>query len=492
VRHRAIAIGAGLAVLGLALSGAAEARNPNCAGGIQYVVQGMRDKDKGNLEDYRREMFKAVDRLSLCATEDPADLEALAYLGWALAEIDSCGPAGQAFQTAIDGLKAKGDKKAGWAQSNRESYWAKNFNQGIADIQAGQTTYPDFMKEPADDGERALKTEAGKKYDEALNALTCASLLKPGDPRTVRNLGTVYALRGDLLRAEAVLRAGLQAAPGDSDLVSALALVRKNYAGRLIDEKKFEQAIGFYADLAKGSPNDADVHLGLADAYFNQALTLKGDSAKASFKAAGDAYAKAASLKPGEADLMFNAALAHQNAGEFGLAEGEWRGFLKTKPDDTTALAALGSALVELKKYDEAAAVLHKAVNLKPKDEKLHRQLGGVYARADNQPKSYEEMVVFIALERGQAAGDATEAAKKAAANSDAAKTLSAMGPPEELRFWEAEGQKYETWVYWGKAVAITFRGGQQIVRSDWGAPPPKLEKAAAAEAPKHPPGKKK
>ena len=144
MRHRAIAIGAGLGVLALALAGAAEARNPNCAGGIQYVVQGMRDKEKGNFEDYKREMLKAVDRLGMCATEDPNDLEALAYLGWAYAEIDSAGPAGQAFEKAIAGLKAKGDKKAEWAQNNRESYWAKNFNDGIAKIQAGQTAYPEF------------------------------------------------------------------------------------------------------------------------------------------------------------------------------------------------------------------------------------------------------------------------------------------------------------------------------------------------------------
>ena len=74
MRHRTIAIGAGLAMLALVMAGAAEARNPNCAGGIQYVVQAMRDKEKGNLEDYQREMLKAVDRLTLCASEDPEDL----------------------------------------------------------------------------------------------------------------------------------------------------------------------------------------------------------------------------------------------------------------------------------------------------------------------------------------------------------------------------------------------------------------------------------
>ncbi len=77
---RCLALTAGFA---LALGGVAEARNPHCAGGIQYVVQAMKDKDKGNTDDYQREINKAVQQLEQCASEDPADLEALGYLGWA-------------------------------------------------------------------------------------------------------------------------------------------------------------------------------------------------------------------------------------------------------------------------------------------------------------------------------------------------------------------------------------------------------------------------
>jgi Flp pilus assembly protein TadD len=504
VRHRAIAFGASLALLAVVLAGTAGARNPNCAGGIQYVMQGIADKQKGNLEDYQREMLKAVDRLTLCASEDPNDLESLAYLGWAYAEIDSACAAGQAFQKAIAGLRAKGDKRADLAQNNRESFWAKNFNEGVADIQAGQAAYPEFTKEPADDGEKALKAEAANKYGAAITALGRASCLKPGDARTVRNLGTVYALMGDLVKAESVLREGLAAAPGDSDLVGALALVRRNYAGKMLDARRYDEAMGFYNDLLKSTPNDADLHTGLADAYFKRATesdegvgrarnALRSASAGAEltaatrlldslttarnqdYRSAGSEYAEAARLKSGEADLLFNSALAYQNAGDFPAAETQWREFLKLKPDDTLALSALGSTLAEMKHYDDAAAVLHKAVNLKPHEKKLHSQLGGVYSRAENQPKSYEEMVVYIALERGTPAEDAAGAAKKAPANSDAAKVLASLGAPEEVRFWEADGQKYETWFYWSKNLAYTMRAGQQVAKSDWGAPPPKL-----------------
>lgn len=512
MRHRVFAVAGALAALAVVLATTAWARNPNCAGGIQYVIQGMRDREKGNLEDYRREMLKAVDRLVMCSGEDAEDHEALAYLGWAYAELDSARAAGEAFEKAIAGLKAKGDKKADWAVSNRESYWAKYFNEGVADIQAGQTAYPEYAKEPADDAERALKAEATNKYAAALAALDRAGYLKPADGRTIRNVGTVHALMGDLVKSEAVLRAGVVACPGDSDLVDALALVRRNYAGKLLDEKRYDEAIGFYGELLKASPNDADLHSGLADAYFKRAFGVESEVTAArnamgmaragaelaaatekvealttkrngDYKLAGTEYATASTLKSGEADLIFNAALAFQNGRDYASAETQWRDFLKIKPSETEAMSALGSVLAETKRYDDAAAILHQALLLKPKEKTLHRQLGGVYSSADNQPKSYEEMVVFIALERGTPAGDAAEAAKKAPAASDAAKVLASMGAPEELRFWEAEGQKYETWFYWQKNVAYTLQGGKQVAKSDWGAPPPKLAKPAVAPA---------
>src|SRR5262249_22112170 len=131
----------------VAWSGTAVARNPHCAGGIQYVSQGMRDKDKGNTEDYSREMNKAVQQLVTCAQEDPKDLEALGYLGWAYAELDSAKQAGDAFKTAIDGLTARGDVKTrDLVVNNRDSYYARYFNAGIERISAAQTAYPDMTK----------------------------------------------------------------------------------------------------------------------------------------------------------------------------------------------------------------------------------------------------------------------------------------------------------------------------------------------------------
>ena len=454
----------------LLLAGPASARNPHCAGGIQYVVGGLRDKEKGLPEDYMRQMVKAVQQLEQCASEDPNDLESLGYLGWAYAEIDSCGPAGKTFQKAIDGLNAKGDKKkADWASQNRDSYWANALNDGIAKINEAQQAYPDFNKAPENDADKTLKAEAKKKYDAAVVSLTRASLLRPGHAATIRNLGSVYAFMGDYKTAATVFQNGLAMAPGDSALTQSLKLVRSNYAQHLIDDKNYDEAIVYFTDLTKSDPNNSDQFLGLASALFSRAATKTGDAQKAEYKAAGQAYQKAGELKPADADLPFNAALSYEKSGDYALAETQWRASLKARPNDADALSGLAETLVELNKVNDAIEVVRQAVVVDPKNKALHRQLGAVYSKAGNNPKSTEELMVYLSLQQGQTDPDPGKTAKAAKAGSAAAGALASLGAPDQINAWEGDGQKYSTWYYWTKKQALHFNAdGGLAMKSDW------------------------
>jgi tetratricopeptide (TPR) repeat protein len=451
-------------------SAVAEARNPHCAGGIQYVVQATRDKEKGNADDYRREIGKAVQQLEICAKEDPNDVEAIGYLGWAYAEVDSACLAGRAFETAIKGLEAKGDKrKVEWATNNRNSYWAQAFNAGISKITVAQQAYPDFCKKPESEADQTLRAEAEKRYQEAEASLTRATCLRPGDAQTCRNLGAIFAFRCEYQKAEAVFREGLKLAPGDSALQQSLRAARVNYANQLAEEKKFDQASQFFQELIKAEPNDASHYVSLADVYFKRAQTLEGAPREADFGAAGDAYARAAQLKPGDADLAFNAALSYQSAKQWDKSEAQWAMAVKLRPEDADALSSWGSVLVELKRCDDAARAVHHAVVLKPQEKNLHRLLGNIYGKCGNDARGTDELIVFLAMHNGQPAADAGAAATKGArAGSDAGKTLAAEGTPDQVIPWEADNQKFETWLYWNKKRAFTFSGGTQYRTVDW------------------------
>jgi tetratricopeptide (TPR) repeat protein len=473
VNARGIGVAAALASLAtLVAPQASLARNPHCAGGIQYVVGGLRDKEKGNMEDYQRQMQKALSQLEVCATEDTLDYEAIGYLGWAYAEVESCGPAGHWFTKAINGLTAKGDKKkAENASNNRDSYWVNKQNEGIDRISKAQSAYPDFTKAPENEADKTLKAEAEKYYQQAIHSLTCASQMKPGNPQTLRNLGSVYFFMADFPKAEKVYRDGLKYAPEDSSLKSALRASRVNYANQLSVEKKYDEAIAFFGELLKVEPGNANLHGSIATAYLNRAQTQQGDARKNDFKMAGASYQKAADLQKDDPDLYFNGAVAYQNAGENALAEPMWRGALRLRPEDAETRSGLAGTLAELGKYPEAITLLQAAIDATPTDKKLHRQLGGVYSKSNNNTKATEELMIYLALQNGKAAPDAATAAKAAPAGTEAAKTLASMGTPDEVYPWEAQGEKYESWFYWKKKQAFHFKSGVLSAKSDWSAP---------------------
>jgi tetratricopeptide (TPR) repeat protein len=351
------------------------------------------------------------------------------------------------------------------------------YNDGIAKINTAQAAYPDYSKTPSAD-EKPLKDEATKNYEAAISALTRAKLIKPTSAVTIRNLGTAYALMGRFDEAATVLANGQKEAAGDEavgTLADALKTVQANQANQLLGNKDYDKAIAYYQGLNKSQPDNADNYSGLGSAFFSRAQTQKDDAAKrADFKSAGDAYAKAFTLKkPASTDLGFNAALGYQYAGELALSEAQWRAVLKETPDDPEALSALGSTLSDMQKFDEAVQVLSRAVNLKPDNKTYFRQLGAVYSKAGNSAKSTEALMVYMALNTG-ADADATGATKGLKAGSAAASTLSSMGQPDKVYDWESDARKLQTWMFYAKKQAFTFdkaAGMTLVQKSDWGAP---------------------
>jgi tetratricopeptide (TPR) repeat protein len=308
-------------------------------------------------------------------------------------------------------------------------------------------------------------------------------MMRPGDPQTIRNLGSVHAFMGDYLTAAKVIQDGLKLAPGDTTLTEALRSVRVNYANQLADQKKYDEAIDYFKQLTVEEPKNPDHWLSLADVTFRKAQTLEGDARKPLFSSAGECYEKAFGLKSSDPDLAFNAALSRQNAGEWEKSEADWRAVLKLRADDVDAMSSLGAVLAELKKYDDGIKILHQAVLQQPENKNLHRQLGAVYTKAENNPKATEELMVYLAMQNGKPEPDAAATAKAARDGSAAAKTVAAEGPPDQLNRWEADQQKYETWFYFKKHQAFTFSDGTLVTRSDWSAPV--LKGAAGSSAPK-------
>ena len=146
-----------------------------------------------------------------------------------------------------------------------------------------------------------------------------------------------------------------------------------------------------------------------------------------------------------------------------------WAKTCQLRPTDTEALLSWDGCLVELKRCSDAITTVHKAVELKPQDKNAHRQLGAIYTRCGNNARGTDELMVYLAMQNGQAVTDAAAQAKAAKQGIDAAKTLASDGVPEQIYQWTADNQKYETWFYWSKKRAFAFGDGSLTRKSDWG-----------------------
>jgi tetratricopeptide (TPR) repeat protein len=462
------AVSAALAVA----AGVASARNMHCAGGVQYYYQAMNDKGKGNTEDYQREIAKAVNQLQMCAAEDSLDFEAMGLLGKAYAEVDSAADAGIAFASALRGLEAKGDKKKlDIVRLDRLAAWVRWNNDGITRIQSAQQATEDLpLKAGAelnDDQKRAVQL-----LDEAEPQLRRATAVLPDSVTSMRMLGYVFYLRGDFMGADDVLRQGLRRDPSNKPLLDMQRVVRRQHAQQLLDAKKYDEAIAYYGELLKESPDDGGLHTNVGEAYMQKAQVPGNAGKSADWKASGMAYAKASDLKPEDADMAFMAAQSLRNGGELGKAEKYWRLALKNKPDDQDALLNLARNLNDMQQGGEAVNVLLANIHeASPKTKDLFRELGLVYGKLNNAGKSSEMLILSIAIDRGTASADAAGAAKAAKAGSGAANTLAGMGAPDAVYDWSAESRKHQTWVYQGKKQAFTFdvgAGMTLVQKTDW------------------------
>ncbi len=466
----AAALAAGLVAAGLGR--VAEARNANCSGGILYVTQSLAAREKQDLPESKKLMMKAVERLNQCAVEDPVDYEAIGYLGWAYAEVDSFRPAGEWFQKSIAGLAAKGDKKKlEMVSDNRKSFYVRELNAGIGLIRDSQGAF-DLTTEPKTDDEKAKAAEARTKCDQAVTHLSNALLIvPPTDTMAVaalKNLGFAYMMSGRDSLALAVYNDAIAKSPNDPSLLQARRALRNDAAGRMVERGDYDAGIRSYEELVKEDPQPTR-YGALGDAYFERAQHARPDSAgRPDYLRAGVSYQKGSDLDPKEHTLAYNAGLSFYNARDYAKAEPMFRRAATVAPDNPGTAAYFGTSLAAAKKFDEAAQVFSKVLAEHPKEATVHRMLGMAYNFADRGAKVSEEYLVRKALEDGKPLTDVPAAA----AGTAQAKVKEANGAPEQVYQWElkasGQSQPVDTWFYWNKKKAYHFTSGQLLGQTDW------------------------
>lgn len=134
-----------------------------------------------------------------------------------------------------------------------------------------------------------------------------------------------------------------------------------------LDNKRYAEAIVFFKKALDADPKQSLVWANLGSAYVKLAGTQTGSESAAALQQGLDAYAKSIELKPDEAVVHNNYALALARAGRFPEMRAEMeRCAALDKPSAYHAYYNLGAALSNGGNMDEAAAAFKRAIDASP------------------------------------------------------------------------------------------------------------------------------
>lgn len=171
--------------------------------------------------------------------------------------------------------------------------------------------------------------------------------------------------------------------------------------------ESFDQAIAWYAAIGKDDAEYADARIRIAAVQIEQERFDAGRSTLSELRATGILRREdlvrtylleselaatekdlTGSLKaldaglaalPDDLDLLYARSLRHETLGDIPGAERDLRRLLELDPDNADALNALGYTLADnTRRYDEALALIEKALRLKPDDAAILDSMGWV------------------------------------------------------------------------------------------------------------------
>lgn len=356
-------------------------------------VQTLRPDDAGSywllgrIHARRGEPQEAAESFQRALALDPEDVIAQEGLAAALDKLGQKEAAAAAHQRAIE-LRVVATGQADGGQSD------------------------EAIQDPAEAADKlGAAYLAASQYDQAQAAFEEALRLKPGDPDTLRHLGSAIYWQGKtdpsqpstrLDQTIAEYEKARVAAPADSLLLTVLGAAYAE-AGRPAE------ALAAYEVSVRAAPCDDEALFLLASQYdamgrptdaetaFRRLTGLNprqavawqwlatADYLRGDYAVATEGYRKAIAADPGDADLTYGLATSLYELGDYAGAEEAFRQTKALLPEDSATLAGWADTLEKLGRTDEAIAAYEQAVRLSP-DALLYWVRLGLLYEGVNQP----------------------------------------------------------------------------------------------------------
>ncbi len=243
------------------------------------------------------------------------------------------------------------------------------------------------------------------RYDEALQLIEDAIVVKPDAAAYRLSLGQVHSAKSRLQEAVAAYRQATELAPDLADAWFGLgiALQAANRQEEAIEA--YQRLVALEPDHVEGLHNLASAlelcgHLGEAVALYRRALEREPDRAATHNNLSSALYRcgqleeaiaagrRALALEPDSTMACNNLGCALTAARQLPEAVDLLRRAIALRPDFAEAWYNLASTLKEQGKYSEAAAACRRALALRPERVEAHVNLGNILQAAGQQEEA--------------------------------------------------------------------------------------------------------
>jgi len=330
----------------------------------------------GNLDVAESEL-QAVLRTS------PGEYRALNLLGIVRAQQHHPEAAEQLFKQAIeqkpDFASAHVDLGLLYAQSNRQGDAVPEFQEALRLDPTRIDAHSALLAAWREEARTAVRAH---DFEKALAFLIQARKVGPKDPNVLFDFGMVALQMSLFLDAAQAFRETLAERNNDPNAIYGLGRAQIGLA-------KFEDAKGSFEEYLRLRPDDASGHYALG--FVLESLQQGA--------AAHDQFERSIALQPAQTESYFQLGMMDLDQGKLDGASGRFSHVLDRDPKHAGALTGMGRVKFQQKDYEDASALLQRAVASDSSIRQAHYYLGLAYARLGRKDESEKELQVAGQLE---------------------------------------------------------------------------------------------
>ena len=222
------------------------------------------------------------------------------------------------------------------------------------------------------------------KYDEALLSLDEAHKRDPQNSRTLLYRAEVYIAKNKLNEAARDLQSALAIEPAAS--------TRMRLAAAYLEAKKYSEAMALYQEVLKGEPSNKEALTGLTVALIESG---KGDEAISQLESLIKTEPNRADLRAQLAELYL--AKSPEKALE------QYSAASKLEPSQPNHRIGAGSALVKLRRFQEAVNLLRETLAQNPREDVAyfaHTNLATALFELDDYANAAREFIWVLDHQR--------------------------------------------------------------------------------------------